>query len=322
MRILYDRLKKYFQTLGLDLGVAVSEALAERVPLFISVCYSACRAELFGDERLLLFCRRGQNLSPEQIRVHAAILSQHYRLAPLFVFEHGSREFCTILIAAQIPFAIIERQLFIPGSALAITEAGFSKSKAAPPRRFSPLAQVIVLYHLLHSAHGHELPFQLLTDLKINKVYVSRCAREVENAGLAQIFSLGRRKQLLFHYERKKIWDMAQPLLSSPVQRVTRLACLPPSLPLAGVSALSALSNLKDDSIPSYALYGRAAMRHSPGNEREYSGSRVELWKYDPILLCAQSATVDKLSLFLSLEDDVDPRVQSERDAMMESLPW
>lgn len=322
MSISYDRLKRYLQTLSADIGDAVSEALADRVPLFISACYSACRARVFGAERLVLLCRHEQTLSPEQIRVHAAILSQHYDFSPLFVFQHGTREFCTALIAAKVPFAIIGRQVFIPGVALAITEAGFSKAKPASPRRFSPLAQVIVLYHLLHRAHGHELPFQLLlTDLKINKVYISRCAREVENAGLAQILALGRRKQLVFLYERRKIWEMAQSLLTSPVQRTTRLERLPPGLPLAGLSALSALSNLNDDPIPTYAVYAKA-LTLAPGVEREYSGSYVELWKYDPALLCGQSATVDKLSLFLSLETNGDPRVHSERDAMMEALPW
>ena len=45
----------------------------------------------------------------------------------------------------------------------------------------------------------------------------------------------------------------------------------------------------------------------------------MELWKYRPIF---KDGIVDKLSLFLALKDNPDPRVQSELSDMMETVEW
>lgn len=320
MNFSYDKLKKYLRTLGDVASEGESEALGDKVPLLVSSCYSACRARIFGSERLVLLCQHERGLSPEQVQLHAALISAHYSLPLLFVFQLGTREFCAALIVANIPFVIVGRQIFVPGAAMAITEAKFNKGTPAPIRRFTPLGQVILLYHLQRREHGDQLSFQqLLSDLKIHKVYVSRSARDLEHAGLAQIMSTGRHRQLVFPYDRRKTWEMAQPFLISPVKRSVRLEQLPPGLPLAGPSALAALTNLNDDPVTTYAGY---ALALAPGAVRQYSGSRVELWRYNPTLLCEQSGVVDKLSLFLSLKDNQDPRIQSGLAAMMEALPW
>ncbi len=320
MGLSYGKLKNYLQTLGDVASEGESEALSDKVPLLVSACYSACRARIFGSERLVLMCQHEQSVSPAQVQFHAALISAQYSLPLLFVFQHGTREFCAALIAAKVPFAIVGRQVFMPGAALIITDAKFNNGIPAPIRRFTPLGQVILLYHLQCRAHGDQLSFQLLlSDLKIHKVYVSRSARDLEHAGLAQIISAGRHKKLVFPYDRRKTWEMAQPFLISPVQRSIRLEQLPPGLPLAGLSALAALTNLNDDPVPTYAGY---ALALAPGAVRQYSGSRLELWKYDPTLLCGQSGVVDILSLFLSMKDNQDPRIQSELAAMLEALPW
>ena len=45
-------------------------------------------------------------------------------------------------------------------------------------------------------------------------------------------------------------------------------------------------------------------------------------WRYDPKLLTRGGATVDKLSLYLSLKNHPDPRVQGELNPMLEDFQW
>jgi len=47
----------------------------------------------------------------------------------------------------------------------------------------------------------------------------------------------------------------------------------------------------------------------------------IEVWSYDPATL-SQDGIVDPLSLFLSLRDDPDERVQGALRRMLEGLPW
>ena len=54
---------------------------------------------------------------------------------------------------------------------------------------------------------------------------------------------------------------------------------------------------------------------------REDANARIETWTYAPALL-ADGKGVDPLSLFLSLRDDPDERVQAALAAMMEGFTW
>ena len=54
---------------------------------------------------------------------------------------------------------------------------------------------------------------------------------------------------------------------------------------------------------------------------KEYGLFRIEIWKYDPKLL-SHTGTVDKLSLYLSLKDNDDERVQIELDNLLNDIQW
>ena len=47
----------------------------------------------------------------------------------------------------------------------------------------------------------------------------------------------------------------------------------------------------------------------------------MQLWNYAPNLF-ARDDTVDKFSLYLSLKDNEDERIQSALEEMMESIEW
>ena len=55
--------------------------------------------------------------------------------------------------------------------------------------------------------------------------------------------------------------------------------------------------------------------------DRYEANAEVEVWRYDPALL-ADGPDVDPLSLFLSLRNSPDERVQAELDDMMKGLSW
>jgi len=53
---------------------------------------------------------------------------------------------------------------------------------------------------------------------------------------------------------------------------------------------------------------------------REEAEARVEAWKYDPWLL-AENGRADRCSLYLSLRNSTDERVQKEIQFLIEGLP-
>ncbi len=72
------------------------------------------------------------------------------------------------------------------------------------------------------------------------------------------------------------------------------------------------------------AAYRAALKNHklTPVRCGEEDTIDVQRWRYDPGVLSADGQTVDRLSLYLSPQNDPDERVQAALKEMLESLPW
>ncbi|MGB4592191.1 MAG: hypothetical protein WBI63_00220, partial [Coriobacteriia bacterium] len=140
----------------------------------------------------------------------------------------------------------------------------------------------------------------------------------------------GRERRFELAGEPTDLWRQAQPLLRSPVSRRRYLVGVAPSGRkglAAGLSALATYSALAEPAVPGVALDrvkakslldvgGVQALPTADEAELE-----VEVWSYEPGLL-SDAATVDRLSLYLSLRDDTDERVQSALDELMRGVTW
>ena len=50
------------------------------------------------------------------------------------------------------------------------------------------------------------------------------------------------------------------------------------------------------------------------------SGYKIEIWKYSPEMKIGQQGYVDRLSLYLSLREDKDPRVEKELENIIREI--
>ena len=78
---------------------------------------------------------------------------------------------------------------------------------------------------------------------------------------------------------------------------------------------------LESDAVDTYAI-SRRDKRVKALEDSRYEGDYVQVWKYDPAKFSSVPDRVDPLSLYLSLKDDPDPRVQGELRAVMEEMKW
>ena len=111
------------------------------------------------------------------------------------------------------------------------------------------------------------------------------------------------------------------PFLVSPVEKIAFSDFLPSGSLKCGINALSEYTLINEENSDMYAI-NRTDMHQSdiPIN-KEYGLFRIEIWKYDPKLL-SHTGTVDKLSLYLSLKDNDDERVQIELDNLLNDIQW
>ena len=71
----------------------------------------------------------------------------------------------------------------------------------------------------------------------------------------------------------------------------------------------------------SYAVSKEEFRRLQFRTDKEYGENRIEIWRYNPKLL-QDNGIVDKLSLFLSMKDIGDERIQIELENMINNMQW
>ena len=139
----------------------------------------------------------------------------------------------------------------------------------------------------------------------------------------------GRERVLRFNRDKKQVWENALERLRSPAKKrlwVKTFSNKPFGVK-AGLSALAHYSNLAEPVNSVLALDGKQWKAVKTSDDvmildiAETNASELEVWRYSPKLF-ANKGVVDRFSLFLSMREDDDERVQSALEGMMEQIEW
>ena len=227
-----------------------------------------------------------------------------------------------------IPFVVPGSQLFLPAAMMDLRER-FSPPKPGKGKRFTPTAQCLVLYHL-QRASLEGLPLkEIAQKIGYSPIMLTKVKDELEAAELSRSSRQGRSITLQFPQHGRELWEQAQPYLASPARKTHWLRWHQPGKPAlaAGLTALSRLTAIADDRLPTFAMASEAfqaslekGVFHGCDGPEE-ADVRMESWSYDPLLLGAAQG-VDPLSLFLSLRDSLDERVQQQLAALLTQVSW
>jgi hypothetical protein len=153
---------------------------------------------------------------------------------------------------------------------------------------------------------------------------MSNASRQLVEFDLAAIMRQGRSVSLVFPQSRRRTWQRALKVMSSPVKRVVRANWQSSSFPglKAGTSALAELTTLNASPMAIWAVPAsdwRADSRELPESDR--GNIWLELWRYDPRRL-SDGPLVDPFSLYLSLRDTGDERIHIALEQVLEQFPW
>ncbi len=226
-------------------------------------------------------------------------------------------------INQKVYFIISDKYAFLPTLIVNVQ----AKKQDKKPRRLTPAAQYILLYYLLDSNSENEFTIKMLEGrVPFNYLTLARAVTNLEKCQLcdSEIKSDTRIKLIRFKDSKRELWRKAQSYLSSPVKKVLYCDEIPrANFGISGVNALSHYSHLKPEKYETMAVWDRQFNR-TDGEYNEIEGLyRVEVWKY-PVTIPYQmnGGIVDKLSLYLSMKDDPDPRIEKELELMIEEMKW
>jgi len=330
MFTLKERLLNYWEPLTGDRLDLVSEK-ASSLPLFLRERYTVFSTLLFGSKSFLALEAKGRETgSPGEYQKHAHTLHQALHGPVILVLPILPSYARNRMVQMGISFIVPGSQTFLPNRLIDLRER-FPQTAPKHREKLSPAAQCTVLYHLLRHPLT-EIPLKgIAQKIHYSSMMMTKVKDELEAAKVCNVVRSGRSVVLDFPTSGRALWDQVMPRLTSPVKRQCwiHLNRPKPSALLAGMSALSRRSMITDSRLPTYALINSAFQDCLEQGEcvglrdPETATAMIEVWSYDPQLLGDNaSPTVDVLSLYLSMRNTADERVQQQLDRLIEEVKW
>lgn len=237
------------------------------------------------------------------------------------------------LVQNQAPFIVPFKQMYLPPAGVDFREWALeprADTHAPTQGPFTPTTQLILLHALLRVGPRELHVGELARDLEVSEMSVSRAFKDLQEAELVIREKRGRRHPARLAAEERVVWEKAQPRLVNPVQaRYSVPRRHLPGMLDAGLTALSRLSDLAAPTERTVAIGPDAWREVRDEIEAKPAASAfgepgrmtVEVWSYAPTRL-SYGAQVDPLSLYLSLRDEYDERVQLALEQALEEIPW
>lgn len=301
------------------------------LPGYLAQRYEPHLVTLAGTIWLVAFLRQADVSAPLPLQKQLAQLAVHLDPAAAgvcLVAEHLPAYLRNRLVELGQPFVVPGRQLFWPAIGSAETVQRPKRLRATRVEKLGPVAQQLLIALL----RKRLLPPVTITAaaeaLGCTPASVSQAVKALEASELVHSQLEGRERTFALALAGNEAWQRAQPLLRTPVRQRVRIrhADLPPGVDIrAGESALAAATGLAEPAEPVYAVASRRwgkspdAPLHIPAPD--IGTCVIELWRYPPDVTAVQHG-VDPLSLYLSLRDAKDERLQLALRELMEQVSW
>ncbi len=263
--------------------------------------------------------------SATELQSRHRLLIEQFNCPVVFVYPAFDVYRRNRLVHLGLPFIVPGLQLFIPPFASLCEQY----QRMANSMKLSATAQVTVLFQILRPQLDGLLLNQWAKLLGYSAMTMTKVRDELTANKLCLREEGAKPRGLRFLHQGRALWEAALPFLGSPTGRTcwVKFEKSTPTLLPAGLTALSKYSLLEDDPLPTYAcelaewkrLKGARTIHEV--DQQEEASARVECWRYDPGLM-AEDAIVDRLSLFLSLADSPDERVNLAAKSLLEDMTW
>jgi len=313
------------------LGISVSAMAWKGVfsmPLFLREQYRFYLIDMLDTSCLLMIANSEEELTPATVLKQWKAAGEFWPDEIIYVTEVCSAYNRKRLIEHKVPFIVPGNQMYLPMLGMDLREN--FKTYHAPKRSLlSPMSQLLVMMAIKNEILDGKSPSELAKLLGCAAMSMTRAARELEGMELVSIYKDGRKQQIKFNAAGKELWQMAKEKMVNPVRRRVWVKSVPEHWQglLAGESALAQYSMIGEPKYPVYALTSsdwKSISRNMAVEEITHPESgcaQFELWRYSPERL-AEEGCVDRYSLWLSMQDSKDERIEMALENLMEANAW
>ena len=292
------------------------------LPFFLGNSYDFYELSLFGHPCILMYPKENMEVTPALVRKHWEQVQKKWKGLCIYSQSTISAYNRKRLIGHRVPFIIPKNQMYLPDLGIDLHEH-FRKPYSKSVKSFSPATQAVIIYTLLHNLSEGLTPSELAWKLDYTLMTMTRAFDELQAANLGEVIRQGKERRWHFKESSSELWKQAKSFLRSPIKSSTWLT-QKQSVIVAGLSALSHFSDLNPPSLPVFAIGStqwkelkKSGIEEIPSSE----GALIELeiWHYNPNLF-AKDGLVDPFSLYLSLKESKDERIEVALEKMMEKI--
>jgi len=297
----------------------------DNFPIFIRNSYNFYEMKILETECILIEAI-DEMPDIDQIQKHIQQIKSLTNRQIVLFYKDITRHRRKSLIKNRIPFVIEDGQMYLPFLGLDLKKTTeYGKEEV---NRFTTPAQIAYIYFLYHKEEVINTT-DFAKKLGFNTMTASRALNALYYANLIT-YEIGGKTGRSKEYRRIADPDYfirGREYLKTPVKRIIYTKTRPLSAMTAGMEALAELSMINPPDHPIVAID-----RNNLDKEhieivknkdiiKDTKLVEVELWDYNPRLFSYKDH-VDKLSLYASLKEETDERVEQALEEILRGEPW
>lgn len=330
---------RYIQdTLGIQVTMTpLAQSYLDKLPMYINETYKLYKTELFQTKIIFAVLKNEEVLSIQQTAKQMQQIKNLLNWKVVVVLKNVEAYNRKRLIEKGINFIVPGKQLYLPELLMDLSEK-YTHPRAQKKENLLPSAQLLLLYHILHRHENWKLEEHSFKDIAQKLAYTPMAiTNAIDNLKYHELVDVQGEKEkfIRFRYDSHELWKIAQEhrLFVNPVIKTVFVDEKPKDLFLlkSNASALTEYTDMNPSRQEYYAFektvfYG-LQKNNALVNPNEYEGRyALEIWKYNPSTLVDVlpngSTVVDPLSLYLSVNDSKDERIEMALDQILEKFIW
>ena len=327
------------ETLGLEQTIIpIAKTNMNRLPLYILELYNLYDTDLFNTKILLAELKNEDEISilqtEKQVKQIKNILNQNV----VVVLENIQAFNRKRLIEKGINFIVPGKQIYMPDLLMDLRESFVHPNIKIRNEPLLPSAQFLLIHHIIYRHPKwcmEERPFkEIAQKLEYTPMTISNAIENLKYHDLVEVKG-DKEKFIRFRLERHELWNTSIKfnLLRSPVIKTVFVDEKPKGLFLleCNESAIPEYTDLNPSRQKYYAVeksvFYDLQKSKALVNQNDYEGKyALEVWKYNPLILVNELSNdlpvVDPLSLYLSLYDKEDERIEIALDQIIDKYIW
>ena len=245
---------------------------------------------------MLCFPKETDSLTPAKLQNHMQLFTVKLGMPSIVVMDDIPSYNIQRLIVQRINFIITGKQMFAPSLLLDLRK--IPKPNKDIKEDIPPLAQCLILYNIEVEILCHTIN-EIMDIFNVSYSTANRAVRWLQSKNLT-ISLKGKEKRLQFAKQGRDLWEASIIYLTTPIEKVVYTNTIP-----SKALSTTIFDGYKIEPIEANC-YAVCKDDLKDITVSETGRFKIEVWKYNPVILAGLKKHVDKLSLYLSIRNKED----------------